>query len=230
MRAAQSKNFTLIELLVVIAIIAVLVSMLLPAIGRARDVARDIQCASNWKQCATGLFMYSADNKDCVPPFNGESTLSPIYVKWQDSIFFYIYPDKTLSKVPYNGYYYGNPKATPFTPYGVFKCPSQMLEGNGNQYRHYGLNFYVAYFKGTSTVVDCNIARVRNPSARMLGMDVDRTDNPRADSGDPTTWGLRHKGKMGLNALYVDGHVQGMTMNSIPTSAWANPFWGQGIE
>lgn len=62
-------NFTLIELLIVIAIIAILASMLLPALIRARDTAKSIKCVSNQKQVGMGFACYAND-------FNGLITIS----------------------------------------------------------------------------------------------------------------------------------------------------------
>jgi len=62
------KAFTLIELLVVISIIALLVSILMPALSKARDQAYRVACASNLRQCVTGCILYSLDNEDRVPP------------------------------------------------------------------------------------------------------------------------------------------------------------------
>lgn len=63
-RLHRVRGFTLVELLVVISIIALLVSILLPALGAARSAAKMTLCATNTRQVVTALFAYAADNDD----------------------------------------------------------------------------------------------------------------------------------------------------------------------
>jgi prepilin-type N-terminal cleavage/methylation domain-containing protein/prepilin-type processing-associated H-X9-DG protein len=73
------RAFTLIELLVVIAIVAVLLSILLPSLSKAREAARRVICASNQRQIAIAMTTYANANKEMIPR---EGNVDPVRPQW----------------------------------------------------------------------------------------------------------------------------------------------------
>ena len=111
-RRQTEKDFTLIELLIVIAIIAILAGMLLPALNKAREKARGIQCLSNLRSTGTAFNSYFMDHRDWMPA--GISNIKPPRT-WATDLYPYI----------------GLPPAPPLPEYvpdfkkvKVFICPS----------------------------------------------------------------------------------------------------------
>jgi prepilin-type N-terminal cleavage/methylation domain-containing protein/prepilin-type processing-associated H-X9-DG protein len=83
-------GFTLIELLVVIAIIAILASMLLPALARAKEKAKATRCISNEKQIAIGYLLYAGDNSDYLPVAGLQYSSGVSPVEWFAEIATYV--------------------------------------------------------------------------------------------------------------------------------------------
>ncbi len=81
----KSSPFTLIELLVVVAIIAILASLLLPALTKARMKARIVNCVSQTKNISTGLLLYTDDYEAQLPTHRGRAIGESNYNSWQST-------------------------------------------------------------------------------------------------------------------------------------------------
>jgi len=146
-------GFTLIELLVVIAIIALLASMLLPALSKAREMARSVKCISNLKQFGTANMMYAADNDGWLPYNPGQTET---YTLWDNDL------------TPYLNYDMANRETR--KDYSIFHCPS-----GGKAYysqwphraRGYAYNGYIRANEGGIA----RLSKIQTPSNTVLMTD-----------------------------------------------------------
>jgi len=120
---AGGKGFTLIELLVVVAIIAILASMLLPALSKAREKARQAVCMANLKQLHLAAVMYTNDYDGRFPIcYPNAVTLANLYLAghknlWPKQLGIYLgFQEDRLP--PYSGYQWNHSSIK------IFKCPS----------------------------------------------------------------------------------------------------------
>jgi len=126
--AAKRCGFTLVELLVVIGIIAVLLSFLLPAMGRARNQAYAATCASNMRQIYTYLMLYVNDNNNCLPVMPGIQCTQGEPVPSTYPVAWYMTSSGMLdlsrgSMIPYLP-----PSVN--SRLALFNCPNDIADGN----------------------------------------------------------------------------------------------------
>src|SRR5678809_668796 len=135
---SNEHGFTLIELLVVIAIIAILASLLLPALAQAKRKAVTMKCLSNEKQIALGYLLYASDHSDYLPLASHEGDAAPC--QW----FFEISPYIIKQTSSYTGL---------VAKANVVACPAAKLENAfpsntpaSQAYGGYGQNYvYLGY-------------------------------------------------------------------------------------
>lgn len=214
MRELKRQNiFTLIELLVVIAIIAILASMLLPALRRSKDMALRISCASNMKQIRLIISNYEQAYNDIIMP----SLAGPIY--WGEALRVGGY----LDNLPR----YNNNRFEPV----VFACPADKRSAVSGSYtfEHPHVNASSAYDYGVNETIcrlcssgsdrdPYRLAKLKTPSSTMQFID---TLYYVINYYQPERLGLRH-GET-VNSAFVDGHIE--SIKDVPNN-WDGEFWG----
>lgn len=189
---SSKKLFTLIELLVVIAIIAILASMLLPALNKAREKAHQVKCKSNLKQLNTAVVMYSNDNYDFAPIAEPK--------KWS-------YWNSLIS--PYlnvKGSYYDEKSKK-----SVLFCPKYIGT-------YWGLSYVPNYYiVGTFNDNGLKLSKVKTPASKILY--ADGTGRAYITCyylyGAPGGYAFEHRHEGRLNIMYVDGHVSDIRKNVV---------------
>ncbi|MCK9266365.1 type II secretion system GspH family protein [bacterium] len=224
MKKNSRLGFTLIELLVVIAIIAILASMLLPALERARANARKVACMNNLKQLGLVLLIYANDWDGYFPyhdfddeaQWSGHTSYSTGHISSKPNVSLALLTGQI------------DPSSSAFetaqyvTDYNLFICP-----GNGDDKPYE--NRRGALYRATAAT-SMAIARDNKVSScsytYALGLNLQThpdtaimTDDPKGTY--PHTWRLyRHlanHGVEGINALYVDGRVKWIATLRDPT-------------
>ncbi|MBN2643334.1 MAG: type II secretion system protein [Victivallales bacterium] len=224
LNSRSTHDFTLIELLVVIAIIAILASMLLPALNNARDKARSSLCMNNLKQVASYAFMYSGDYDDNMITVNRNGVRINSFMETHWNIVLWHYKNGT--KLP--------AVSAPNQPVLTeFMCPSNRIwwkSSSASIYRfsaNYAINWRcgIVWSNGSIGSPGMKLGRVKNPSSKIYfsdsGYDGSSAYFWTSHTLPTRNWqmGFVHGNGKNTNVVWVDGHVSSRSFTEISQNA-----------
>ena len=194
----RRPGFTLIELLVVIAIIAILAALLLPALSRAQEFAKSIQCMNQLRQISLATRLYAEENEDSFPR-SQHSAIANKQLPWERAL------------APWLGVRGGSTAWTNLLQ-NLYHCPADQPAGHLS----YGLNYYVELgdeddYPGKPQTWR-KFAQIAKPANTVLYTEVSIAADhvmpalswlTTADAENDVAW-QRHKQKS--NYAFVDGH------------------------
>ncbi len=216
-RPARQTAFTLIELLIVIAIIAILAALLLPALGRAKELAKSIQCRNQMRQIGLATRLYADDNSDLFPR-SQHSAFASRQLVWERAL------------APWLGGRNTDTVTLTNLLNGIYHCPSDTKPAPRLSY---GLNVYFELEADAGFAACHTVSKVPKPTTTIAFTELAET-NP-SDHVMPQDWtstldaaddvaSTRHRQKS--NFAFVDGHSESLplprTFNPPHTDLW-NP-------
>ncbi len=186
--AKQNSAFTLIELLVVIAIIAILASMLLPALGKAKERALTAQCTSNLRQVSYAMQMYGDDAEGYLPAAHGT-------VSWTNT-----------APVPWT-----RPLVDYYQTTNVLRCPSMSRFYDKSPFTYFLGGR--AIFVQTEAPGSLKLGNITTASQYVLSGDsnwpFEAVDADPDNYSQDTLFAFKSPAHAGsVNVLFADGHVK----------------------
>jgi prepilin-type N-terminal cleavage/methylation domain-containing protein/prepilin-type processing-associated H-X9-DG protein len=209
-RSRKPAGFTLVELLVVMAIIAILISLLLPAMKKVREQARTTTCLTNLRQLGSSIQMYATDNNDYIPHVrseyfmrsivHGNQTLVDCMWSWPDRLVYTQHlkqPWRTMDDAAGFSYHY------PSSNVGILICPGDLRDvPSGAARTNYGMNEQIGNHDN-EVIMWFKLSRMENDKV-MIGDSGNGQHRIRRPIQVDYGVGPRHNG--GANYVFTDLH------------------------